>query len=171
MKTALLAQQFAYFRQTGHVRLEDFPTDFEEIRKVAEKASSPRDLWRDAPFLKKLILRSFGPIALELTKQRALRVGCDLWVQGKLDAEKLEDLFCFQGCACIFFLSEDGGLDIFDSLSEDPLPEAGYLVLFTLENAVLIDNPKDPFVAQTRSLGYGYGDRLKNEFHPLIAPK
>lgn len=170
MKTALLAQQFAYFRMTGHVRLEDFPLEFAEIKTVAEKAKSPHDLWRDAPFLKKLIVRSFGPIALELTKKSSLRIGCDLWVQEKLEAKKLEDLFCFQGVACIFFLSEDSGIDIFDPLSEAALPEEGYLVLFTLENGVLIDNPKDPFVSKIRNLGYGYGDRLKNEFHPLIVP-
>ena len=171
VKTSLLAKQFSYFKKTGPPRLEDFPVDFMKIKTIAKEIPRNRDLWRNSPILKKLILRSFGPIALELMKKTSLHLGCDQWIEQKEFPGPLENHFCFQGVACIFFLSIDGTLDIYNASQEAPLFEEGYLVCFCFQNAVIIDNPKDLYCGKTRNLGYVFGDRLSSEFHPLIVHK
>ncbi len=175
MKTAISSQQLVYFRRQGRVRFENYPLDFPIIQDLARKVESGRDLWRKAPFLKKLILHEMGPMALELANKSALRLACDHYLAGEISAPRIQDLFCFQGLACVFvFFENEGGttLDVFEPSSlTSLLPKEAYLVAFAFENAVLIENPKDPFNAATRNLGYVYGDRLTNPHHPLIMKK
>jgi len=161
MKTALTAQQLAYFRDHGHIRFEQFPADLKDI-------SEGRDLWRHNPVLKKLILHKLGPIALELTGQKSLRLACDQWLESPPKLLRMQDYFCFQGLALLFILSE-GGLDIFEPSSlASHFPDKAYLAAFAKENARLIENTKDAYNLKTRNLGYVFGDRLRSEFHPLI---
>jgi hypothetical protein len=179
MKTTISSQQLVYFRRHGRIRFENFPQEFEEIKKQRGPKSTPRDLWRTSPFVKKLILHTFGPIALELTKKPSIRIACDQWIDTKSTLTRMQDMFCFQGLACIFVLYQDASLPELGTILEvfEPssltslLPQEGYLIAFGLENAVLIENPKDPFTAATRNLGYVYGDRLVNAHHPLIYQK
>jgi hypothetical protein len=175
MKTALSSQQLVYFRRQGHVRFENYPLDFEIVRTFALKNDLTRDLWRKSPVFKKIILQELGPMALELARKSSLRLACDHYMAEKAAAPRLQDLFCFQGLACVFVFSpgETGTiLDVFEPSSlTSLLPKESYLVAFALENGVLIENPKDPFNAATRNLGYVYGDRLANPHHPLIVKK
>lgn len=174
MKTALLAQQFVHYQKTGHLCLQDYPIDLEKVFEIVSKAPLKRDFWKDHPFLKKLITRELAPLAFELTKRGVLRIGCDQLIEKKFPEGQLQDFFCFQGVACIFCFSfneeKEVLLDICDPFCvSSALPEKGYLVLFTFANGVLIENEKDAFTIQTRKLGYGYGDSLKNPHHPIIA--
>lgn len=175
MKTAISAQQLVYFRRQGHVRFENYPLDFQILREFGEKSKCARDLWRSTPFLKKWILQTLGAMALELTKKPALRLACDHYLNAPASALRIQDLFCFQGLACVFVFSQSETgttLDVFEPSSlASLLPKEAYLVAFALDNAVLIENPKDPFNAATRNLGYVYGDRLANPHHPLIIKK
>lgn len=179
MKTTISAQQLVFFRRQGHIRFENFPEKFEDVKALHEGQTTIRDLWRKTPLLKKLILHTFGPIALELTKKPSLRLACDQWIDSKPKQVRIQDMFCFQGLACVFVLSKDEIhpelgtlLDCFEPSSLTTLlPKEAYLVAFGLENTVLIENPKDPFNAATRNLGYVYGDRLINAHHPLIMQK
>src|SRR5579872_7062270 len=170
MKTVISAQQLMYFRRQGHVRFENFPFKFQLIQDLAQK--NQRDLWRKEPALKKLILQQLGPIALELTKSRAIHLACDQWIDAPPAERPMKNLFCFQNLACIFVFSENNDetiLDVYEpsSLTSKLTPPA-YLVIFAKENDVLVENPNDPFSIQTRNLGYVYGDRLKNELHPIV---
>jgi hypothetical protein len=118
-------------------------------------------------------------MALELSGKPALRLACDHYFTSAPETKRIQDMFCFQGLACIFVFSSDEALpepgsilEIFEPSSlANRLPKEAYLVAFGLENTVLIENQKDPFNASTRNLGYVYGDRLSNPHHPLIAQK
>ena len=175
MKTTISAQQLVYFRRQGHVRFENYPLDFQKVRILVQESGLTRDLWRKSPFLKKLILQTLGPMALELARKPSIRLACDHYQSKTATVQRIQDLFCFQGLVCVFVFSEsDLGiiLDVFEPSSlTSLLPKEAYLVAFALENAVLIENPKDPFNAATRNLGYVYGDRLANPHHPLIMKK
>ena len=179
MKTAISSQQLVYFRKQGHIRFENYPLDFQKIQKSLTKAKSGRDLWRDSPDLKKMILHSLAPLALELTKKRSIRLCCDQWIDTAPTVSRIQDMFCFQSLACFFVFSKEEEhpekgtlLDIYEPSSlASLLPINAYLVAFGQDNALLIENSKDPFTLLTRNLGYVYGDHLRNEFHPLIHPK
>lgn len=166
MKTFLSAQHIVYFRRHGHVQFENFPIDFDLVKSVT--TSVQRDLWRKNALLKKFILQQLGPIALELTKSSALHLACDQWINSQLLDVPMKSLFCFQNLACIFAFSSNT-LNVYEPSSlSSKIPIDAYVVIFAKENGVLVENAKDPFAIQTRNLGYVYGDRLKNEFHPLI---
>lgn len=179
MKTALSAQQLVYFRRQGYVRFENYPLDFANVKKIAKELVTPRDLWRKNAFLKKLLIHTLGSTALELCKKPSLRLACDHYLTSSPTITRIQDMFCFQGLACIFVFSIDEQhpelgtiLEIFEPSSlANRLPKEAYLVAFALENAVLIENQKDPFNTQIRNLGYVYGDRLTNPYHPLILQK
>ncbi|HSX13879.1 MAG TPA: hypothetical protein VLE96_05615 [Chlamydiales bacterium] len=172
MKTVLTSQQLMYYRRQGHVRFENFPLDFQKITNLIKK--NPRDLFRKEPFLKKIILQQLGPIALELTKSNALHLACDQWFDSPPLSCPMKNLFCFQNLACIFVFSSNNSetiLDVFEPSSlSSRIPPDAYLVVFAKENGVLVENQNDPFTVQTRNLGYVYGDRLKNELHPIVRP-
>ena len=170
MKTAISSQQLVYFRRHGRVRFENFPF------QIMKQSDSARDLWRENPLLKKLILQTLGPMALELARKPSLRLACDHYLTDTARPTRIQDMFCFQGLICVFVFSHDPAeetlLDVFEPSSlTSLLPKEGYLVAFALENGILIENSKDPFNAATRNLGYVYGDRLVNPFHPLIMKK
>ena len=171
MKTVITAQQLVYFRQHGQIRFEGFPVDFAAIQTAAEKATAKRDLWRDNPFLKKLIERDLAPLALELTGRKRLRIGLDQWIDAPVSNGPMQALFCLQGIALVMVLTPTA-LDVYDpsSLASLLIPGA-YLIAYAQDNARYIANTKDPFVFNLRKMGYNYGDVLINEFHPLIFPK
>lgn len=175
MKTAISAQHLSYFRREGHVRFDNFPIDFQKLQDLAQKQETTRDIWRKEPFLKKMILQDLGPIALELTKKTALRLACDHWLESPPNLERMKDMFCFQNLSCVFVLTPNGEkcfLDVFEPSSlASKLMAPSYLVVFALENSVIVDNPKDPFTIKTRNLGYVYGDRLTNSLNPIVVKK
>ena len=179
MKTAITSQQLVHFRQQGHVRFENYPLDLPKIEKDFKNAPYKRDFWRNNPALKKMILHTLGPIALELTKKNALRLACDQWIETPPKQDRMQDMFCFQGLLCLFVFSEEANhpekgtiLDVFHPSSLASLLKGNiYIVAFAQENSLLIENTKDPFNLPTRNLGYVFGDHLRNEFHPLIHPK
>jgi hypothetical protein len=164
MKTEITSQQIVYFRQNGHIRFDNFPVDL----SIVEKTPLKRDLWRESPALKKMILRALGPVAIELTGKKSLRLVCDQWLETPPTSGRMQDMFCFQGLAAIFVITPTT-LDIYEpsSLASLISPNS-YLVVFGFDNVRIIENPKDPNLAVLKKMGYGYGDRLTNEFHPII---
>lgn len=162
MKIEITAQQLVHFRQNGHIRFEQF--SFEHIESPLEKC----DLWRTRPTLKKMILRSLGPLALELTGKSSLRLACDQWLDDPYPVCPLRELFCFQGLAAIIALKESA-LDIYEPTSlSSLLSYSSYLVAFGCDPVRFMDNPRDPHLSSLKKMGYAFGDPLKTEFHPLI---
>ena len=176
MKTILLSQQLVHFRNIGHLRLENTPFEFKTVRTIAKNQPCPRDIWRQVPQLKKMILQEFGPLGLELINKTFARLACDHFFEETPKVQTFKELFCFQNLACIFVLTEDENkqtnLDIFEpSNLVSKISYPAYVVAFAYDNAVIIENPKDPYSIQTRNLGYVYGDRLQNPYHPLISKR
>ncbi len=166
-------------------------------KTAAEIYAAGRDLWRTVASLHTLLLRKLSPIAQTLLGKRALRFGCDQWIPAGYPWEKAgpsKDLFSIQGLALglligapqspptyrsplgllplptkpgnILFFRPNLILD-WPELASNP-PSDLYLAAYALPNAVYVQNPKDPSTNALKQFGYGFGDLLKNEFHPLI---
>jgi hypothetical protein len=52
-------------------------------------------------------------------------------------------------------------------LASNPLTDL-YIAAYALPNAVYVQNLKDPMTNALKQFGYGFGDPLINEFHPLL---
>lgn len=169
MKTAITAQQLVYYRQNGHIRFDHFPSNFSSIQTWISKNPERRDIWRKHPAIKKWIIQTIAPIALELTGKTSLKLACDQWISEPSSEGRMKDKFCFQGLAIIFLLSAPDLLDIYEPSSlASFLTQDSYLVAFGLDNTRFIENKKDPGEIALKKMGYAYGDVLSTEFHPAI---
>jgi hypothetical protein len=160
-----------------------------------------RDLWREeSSFLKPFLAQKLFPFAAALSAKHTLRLGADQWIPSDYLWAKscnLKELFSIQGLmigALICF--KESHLPLKASLGLLPLPsKAGnvlffqphlildwpqllhcsptdmYLAAYALPNAIYIHNPQDPATNDLKQYGYGFGDLLKNEFHPLLHSK
>lgn len=185
MKTTLSAQQTAHFTKHGSIEFE--------LPHIAPKDSYERDVWRKSESLKQFILRKLGPIALVLTGKKQLRLGLDQWITEEnrpRTATTVKEMFCLQGFALGAVLAQNPKVpETRSSLGVLPLPSASenilffkpelildwphvssdvFLILFTLPNAVYVQNLKDPATHGLKAFGYAFGDTLRNETHPLI---
>jgi hypothetical protein len=206
MNPSLTAQQNAFFSKNGYLELEGMWSEKEcqEICAwIAEtRAARPvdvsqgRDLWRDSPPLKTLLLsRKISSLALELTGKPALHLALDQLFSPSFSlarATKLKDLFCIQGLACLLVCRLQPTAFSFPaqpSLGLLPFPHSPgsllivqphvlidwpssplelYVVGYAFPSAVFIQNSNDPTSSRLRQLGYNFGDPLKNELHPVV---
>jgi hypothetical protein len=130
--------------------------------------------------------------------KHSLRLAADQWIPAHLPQEKavsLKDLFSIQGLALGFLISSDALSEQVrrSDLGLLPLPSKRgsvlffqphllldwprllqlppvdlYLGAYALPISVYVQNLKDPSTNFLKQFKYGFGDVLKNEFHPLI---
>jgi len=155
-----------------------------------------RDLWRSDNELKSFLFQKIFPLVADLEDKRSLRIACDQWIPHDYAWDKpcsLKDLFSIQGIlAGALICATESKVPVKASLGLLPLPSNPqsvlffkshillnwpqllqatdiYLVAYCLPNAVYIQNPADPCTNDLKQFGYGFGDPLRNEFHPLIS--
>jgi len=166
-------------------------------KSAEEIYAAGRDLWRSIPPLQTLLMRKLSPIAQSLLGKKPLRLGCDQWIPLGYPWTKplpVKDLFSIQGLALGLLIgnppsppshrshlgllplpAQPGNILFFrpnllldwPELAANPKTDL-YLAAYALPNAVYIHNPKDPATNALKQFGYGFGDPLKNEFHPLL---
>lgn len=166
-------------------------------KSPAEIYAAGRDLWRGEPILRTLLLRKLAPIVQTLANKQSLRLGCDQWIPAHFPWEKAstcKELFSIQGLGLGVLIasapfpnpnpsyvgllplpSKPGNVLFFQprlildwpQLANSP-PTDLYLALYAMSNSLYIQNPKDPCTNALKQFGYGFGDPLKNEFHPQI---
>ncbi|OGN64474.1 MAG: hypothetical protein A3E80_03435 [Chlamydiae bacterium RIFCSPHIGHO2_12_FULL_49_9] len=154
-----------------------------------------RDLWREDDLLKKALIQKLAPLALALSPRTQVQLAFDQWIPEGLSWDKVcacKDLFSVQGLEIAFILTDTThSIAKRPPLGIVPLPSNAETILFFRPNLILnwpklpkdiplylgayaapdgiyIENPKDPSTNALKSLGYGFGDHLKNETHPLI---
>lgn len=185
MRRTITDTQAAFFTKNGYIEFE--------IPHSMPPHSSIRDQWRSDPTLQNFILKELGPLSLVLTGKKQLRLGLSEWITSENRPSKpspLKEIVSLQNLAVAISLSphpvilkEKSALGIL------PLPSSSsnalffqphlildwphtqsdvFLILLTLPNGVYIHNPKDPQTTYLKALGYGYGDLLKSETHPII---
>ncbi|MBX7066226.1 MAG: hypothetical protein K1X28_03240 [Parachlamydiales bacterium] len=184
MKRTLSESQTAFYTKNGFIEFEiphEIPFSFK------------RDQWREDPELKQFIVKTLGPIALELTGKKQLRLGFSEWItkeNRQKQAGKLKEWVSIQNLAIAIAISPHPVMpDKRSPLGILPLPTSStqilffrpdlildwphvssdlFLVLLTLSNGVYVHNPKDPQTAYLKTLGLNYGDTLRSDTHPFI---
>jgi hypothetical protein len=187
MKTILTEQQVAHFAKNGSI---EFEFDAQELFPLLKEG---RDLWAQEETLKTFLIKKLGRIALALTGKKQMRLGCDEYILAKHLPKKntsLKDLFSLQGALIGLSICKNPvqpakrsllGILPFPSAKDRILffkphllldwphtPNDLYLVLFVETNGIYRENPNDPKTNYLKSRGYHFGDKLKNETHPLI---
>ncbi len=192
MKLIIDTAHQEYFQTNGYVQFEQVltPEKIAFINKYFHKDT--RDNWRKVrDFNKNISQRQLAKIAAELTKYGTIRMGYDQFLKTPISfpsESSLSEVSCLQGIPCALLIclkdSEDDH-EIFPTHAGDisfihpkvPLPwdqlnllgDLSYLlIVYTHERGVYHREDRDPFTHQLKEFGYSYGDRLKDEFNPIL---
>jgi len=154
------------------------------------------DLWRRNPRVRKFVFNpSLASIVASLLNVRQVRLGYDQFLPARtslINASEplsLQDGLSFQGALCCMIVA----LSDSSSLPEgSPLPsKAGnvsfihaeapidfqalksadadvLVVLYVQATTLYIKQPLDPHLHALRELGYAFGDRLRDDLHPIV---
>jgi hypothetical protein len=191
----LSLQQRNYFVKNGFLELEGYASE-EMCKSIISELKFGRDSWRSSPLLKTFLTsRQIGKIISSLTQSSPFRLACDHYFKPgtSIELESTKDMLCIQGILCSAFLRLDSsplsfglkasplGLTPFpqskgnlllvkpDLLLQLPSPNLPlYMFSYASVSSVYFNNSKDQFKDSYKQLGYDYGDRLKNELHPLL---
>lgn len=145
-----------------------------------ERYLAGRDLFRHDRDLKSIILRTkWAEMATTLFKQPSLRLAYTQYICGK---PPLEDSLPLKSVSAFTRLSGALVLNLLTGevafLSEEcPLSKTGWLtsdaellcVAYMHPEARYILVPDDPCTHVLKKLGYGFGDTLENDTHPLLS--
>jgi hypothetical protein len=202
MRAVMTSQQTAFFTQNGYIEIEGLNFDPEELFATARAASKiqpfGRDLWRQAPLLRRLLLSKLGPAIFQLIA-KPVRLACDQWMplsQATLKPSPAQDLFCIQGLVlCALFTASPVAPPAVRAAAFGIPPFTGhpgrvlfvkpnialnwpllaqcpadiYLAAYALSNqGVYVHNPKDPATHALKDLGYEFGDVLTEAEHPSL---
>ena len=192
MRYVITSTQLNYFRKEGQIALEGLFKEEEAyllnalLEEEQTHRPSGRDLQRENPPLKKAMQFSrLGQIASHLFRKKRIQVAFTQFppqssiIASVLDISSVTEIL--------------GGALI--RLSTDPLPPLPYLpanigdaviydknfqidftslsqplllIAFTTEKGRYRLCPNDPHTHELKKIGYGFGDLLSNETHPLI---
>ena len=192
MRYTITSQQFDYLRRERHIEFEAFFSreEAETLKILLDTArannATGRDLERgNFPLIKALKISRLAQAASALFHQKQMKIAFTQYYPPYKSIDALEDLTSVSetlGCALL-------------NLSLDPLPDFAYLPIemgdvgfyenefpidFTdLERPVLLIafatkkaryklQEKDPHTHLLKKIGYGFGDILAEETHPLI---
>ena len=169
---------------------------FVETQTPKELFMAGRDLFRDDPILQKASLsRHLGQIASILFNTTPVRIAYDQSLRTTtltgspfVQPTSLTQVSCFQpilGGAIIRlssdphspdFLPKKAGSGVFfepnfvlpwSSFFQTP-HQSFLLICYTTEKCRYVLNPEDLHTHALKKLGFGFGDALKNETHPLV---
>lgn len=196
MRVTILEEQRAYFREHQFIEFEEIIENEQiPILKNILSNSSPGscDVWRRNAELKEIIAnRQFGEVVARLTDQRPLRLGLDLilsidqWKPGAT----LQDYAPFQGIVGGMLIGFKGAWEseevlpipsqegsavilgpelIFPELdSHIPRENRWLLIIYADSKARFIPSKLGFEGGELKKIGYSFGDRLRDEEHPVV---
>lgn len=180
MRYTITSSQLNFFRKEGQVEFEDLYSSIEivSLKALLDQASAPthsgRDLERDnPPLLSALHTPRLGQLAANLFVKKRLRIVFTQYgpfFEGTLPIETISSMSETCGGAIVNLAT---GVVTFYT-AQFPLDFAAlqtpYLfIVFATDRARYRLQESDPFTHQLKRLGYGFGDLITEETHPLIA--
>lgn len=185
MRRAITDRQTAFFTKNGFIEFE--------LPHPNPPESDGRDQWRKDEELKIFILKTLGPLCLELTGKKQLRLALSEWITEENRPKKaalLKERISLQNLAIAISIAKEPIIPPKRSpLGILPIPATKeqllffrptlildwphvtspcFFIVFSFSNGVYIHNPQDPQTTYLKEFGYEYGDTLKAETHPLI---
>ena len=155
-----------------------------------------RDLWRDDPVLENFICnRGLAQLTSQLFQQNTLYLAFDQALRTTLrpgyagaDTATLQEKSCIQplvGAVLIKLSGESHPLSMLPKKRENAVliapnlimpweiffqdPKSSYLMIaYAPAKALYVCEKKDPNLHFLKKLGYGFGDNLNTDFHPLL---
>jgi len=180
MRYTINSSQLNFFRKEGQVTFEELYSNIEivSLKALLDQArsvsGSSRDLQRDnPPLLSALHTSRLGQLAVGLFGKKRLRIAFTQYGQVVEGAAPIEQITSMtETCGgCIIDL-QTGVTTFYNALFPIDFPSLQHpylLVVFATDKARYRVQETDPHTHQLKRLGYGSGDQITEETHPLIA--
>lgn len=167
-----------------------------ETRSPKELFKVGRDLWRDHPDIKKVVLhKRLAKIASPLFRQPIIRIAYDQALISEIPGEPIfSEPFSLQKVSCFQPIAGAVILRLSYDLTPPPLlpqkigsalfvgpnfpipwssflqntPSSFFLIAYSTERTVYVLEKQDPHTHALKQLGYGFGDLLEERTHPII---
>lgn len=179
MRYTITSSQLNFLRKEGHVEFEDLYTSIElvSLKAILDQAGPANDSGRDLqrnnpPLLNALHTSRIGQLAADLFGKKRLRIVFTQYgpfFEGSFPLEQISSMTETCG-GCVLDLQT--GLTTFYSaqfpIDFSTLRPPYFLIVFATDKARYQLRDTDPCTHQLKRLGYGFGDQIKEETHPLI---
>lgn len=162
--------QFAITRDHRHIFKEQGFITFDDLLKEEEIAlvlhhyqKGARDSWRHNEKLKNLIFkRAYIRLVADLLHADNLRLAYTEYTD---KVAPLEETSSFQTLKGALILNEQATVINTSTPFEC---EEGLVIAFCDRITVYVRNDNDPFTHDLKKMGYVFGDRLRDDTHPLL---
>jgi hypothetical protein len=179
LRYSITSTQLNFLRKEGHIDFEDLYTSIEIaalktlLDQAHTKIESGRDLHRENPqLLSDLHPSKLGQVAAALFGKKRLRIAFTQYgplFKGTFTPEQLSSMTETCGgsildlqTGAVTFYQADGPID-FTALHHPYL-----LIVFATDKARYRPQENDPYTHLLKRQGYGSGDLISDETHPLI---
>lgn len=197
MGFGLTKEHHDFFHKHHFIEFEDLLStkESETLKKAIDLISisedwihEGHDVWRLKEAIKKVTLhKGLAEIALHLCKKKPLRIAYDQVIEGPLSKNPLNliEASSIRRVVCGLTLQLDkastaesplvpkkqGSGVFFSPFCQLNFPEHCHLLMiaYTERTSQYIHEKRDPNLHALKKLGYVFGDRLKNDTHPLLA--
>ncbi|MBF5058947.1 hypothetical protein [Candidatus Neptunochlamydia vexilliferae] len=170
MRFGLTKEHHDFFHRHHHIEFEGLLSE-EDVKRLYSDTEK-RDRWRTNPEIKKIVLRStLAEVASNLCKVSPLRIGFDQTILNSGEEERflpLNEKSSIQKVACGLILDQNGSGTFFSPEFSFPLTHPALLIVYVEEKAQYIHEEKDPYNHALKKLGYGFGDRIRSDTHPIV---
>lgn len=173
MKYSIPREQQFFFEQNGYIEFDGLLSPAEQKKLIdACKPGLSRNFSHRSDAIKAIThSRRLAALASQLTHTKLLRFGFD-----QLFTEKIYTDLCINGLICLLFIEIDSpeGHAFFAKfpVNTETLPlkpnERYFVIGWADEKAQYMLEPKDPHTHELKKLGYVFGDRLQEKWHPTL---
>jgi hypothetical protein len=179
MRYTITSSHLNFFRKEGQITFEDLYSSIEivSLKALLDQArtvtKTGRDLHRDHPtLLSDLHTSRLGQLAAGLFEKKRLRISFTQYgavSEGVIPIEQITSMTETCG-GCIIDLQT--GVTTFYSaqfpIDFGAIQDPYLLVVFATDKARYRLLESDPYTHQLKRMGYGFGDQITEETHPLI---
>ena len=178
MRALVTTLQQSYFKEYGKICFEDMIDEKERLaealstafqsrlQKIPDPWLAGRDLWRDSPFLRELLLKKIAPIGIDLLHKEGLRLLADQKLpQNGSERTTMEMLFGFQPVLLVVGVQE--AVTFYHPSMPIPCKEH-YLIAYGNEKSYYLQKKSDPANHLLKQQGYVFGETLRGATHPMV---
>lgn len=179
MRFTITSSQLNYFRKEGQIEFEDLYTVEEalSLRAQLDQAQtvtqSERDLQRDhPPLMSALHVSRFGQLATNLFRKKRIRIAFTQYSPRYEAPVAIEAISSFSETlgGCIINL-QSGVTTFYQAQFPIDFPSIAFpylLIVLASDRARYKLQETDPCTHLLKRMGYGFGDLITEETHPLI---
>lgn len=163
MQFAITKDHRHIFKEQGYITFDDLLSEKETALVLHHYQKGARDTWRHNEAIKSLIFkRAYVRLVADLFQAKSLRLAYTEYTD---QIAPLEETSSFQTLTGALILGEKA--TIINTSTPFECGE-GLVIAYCPRITVCVRNDNDPFTHDLKKMGYVFGDRLRDDTHPVL---